>query len=96
MRKDESKVILLKKSINQCLEETLGQSGANAIRFYVDTNIAASNIHEYARILRKVLGPGAAALEKACAMKLYHNLGLEFRERDGYTLDQYVEDLGIS
>ena len=95
MKKDESKVILL-KSINQCLEETLGQSGANAIRFYVDTNIATSNIHEYTRILRKVLGPGAAALEKACALKLYANLGLEFKEREGYTLVQYVEDLAIS
>ena len=96
MKRDESKVILLKKSIDQCLDETLGQSGANAIRFYVDTNIAASNIREYTRILSKVLGPGATVLEKACAMRLCANLGLEFRERDDRSLVQYVEDLGIS
>ena len=95
MKKDETKAILL-MSIDQCLDETLGQSGANAIRFYVDTNIAPSNIREYTRILRKVLGPGATVLEKACAMRLHANLGLEFREKNGYTLVQYVEDLDIS
>ena len=92
MEREEFQVVLL-RSINEGISATLGPKEANALRFYLDTNIAGSNIHEYTRALRKIFGSGAVILERACVERLYGNLGLKFQAKEEYGLAQYVEEL---
>jgi hypothetical protein len=40
--------------------------------------------------LQDLLGKGATVMEKLIAKNLYSHLGLSFRERDGWTLVDYV------
>lgn len=82
----------LLKAIDAGLNEILGESGAKAVKFYLEPSLATTNIVEYTKSLRKIFTAGAEVLERRMAAKLYEMLGLQFVEKAGYDLAQYVKE----
>ncbi len=82
----------LLEAIDDSLNELLGKSAAKAVKFYVEPSIATTNITEYSRSLRKIFLDGGKLLETRIAVKLYEKLGLQFTEKPGYGLVQYVQE----
>ena len=82
----------LLKAIDEGLREVLGESGAKAVKFYVEPSIAITNIAQYVKSLRKIFVAGEEMLERKIADKLYESVGLQFVEKAGYDLAQYVKE----
>lgn len=82
----------LLKAVDEGLREVLGESGAKAVKFYVEPSIATTNIAQYTKSLRKLFAAGAETLERRIAAKLYESVGLQFVEKAGYDLAQYVKE----
>ena len=80
----------LLSAIDEGLGEVLGESGALALKFYVEPSIATVNIAGYSRSLGRIFPKGGEILERKIAARLYEKLGLQFEEKVGYDLARYV------
>ena len=82
----------LLKAIDEGLREALGDSPAKAIEFYVEPAIATVSIEGYTRALRRIFKVGSDVIEKRIAAKFCGSIGVEFVEKPGYDLAQYIRE----
>lgn len=74
----------------------LGEGVKHAIYYHVERKHQLrreeipEKIESFHKALQSLLGAGAEVLEKLIAKALYDRLGLNFEEREGWTLVDYV------
>lgn len=83
----------------QAMDEGLlaiGEKGRQAIYIYLEVRKgikkqeSLEKIEEFSRALHEIFGNGAYVIEKIILKHLYLSLGLEFREKQGTSFNDYV------
>ena len=84
--------------LQQCIEETFneifGREGAKTVYYHLGKELSADIIHprSFSEILHRLFGSGAYAIERIIIRKLYHELGIEYSEKENYSFTGYIED----
>lgn len=90
------------ESINQTIAAILGESVLGALYAHLQKfhDITPAEIpyrlDTLSSALEKTFGTSFNTIEKAAAKRLYSNLGLEFEERPGHRLIDYVESAKVT
>ena len=93
MKKPDSFDAALEFAVTEGLRGELGDS-AGTISVFVDPGIAINKPDSYVRSLTKILGQDARIedLVRAIGQRLYESFGLQFEEKNGWKLSDYVAD----
>jgi len=89
---------LLLKSIDKALEDLLGANVKQALSAVLRKHYCLTakqipvQLHIFAHALDELFGPSNDTVGKAIARRLYSELELEFLEKSGSTLVDYVEE----
>ena len=90
---------LLTELITQRVEQVFGETASRVLIDHLKRNhhLLIEDIYERSEVfsagLGEVLGAGAKMLERLVLKDLYSNLGLDYREKEGYKLSDYLKEL---
>ena len=85
---------MVQECLEQALSETFGEESAKIVQYYVGKSfgVTITKREEFSEALHELLGYGAQVVERKILGKLYLELGLRLKEKEGYTFTQYIEE----
>ena len=90
---------LLPKTIVDCLNQVLGQAGAEAVYKYLEDKLhlkldeVAEKPGVFSASLERLLGSVAPLIENLILRNLYSELGLKLEEKEDYGFKDYIKEL---
>lgn len=90
---------VIRKSLIEAIDVgmlMLGERGRHAIYLHIEKMFGVKcsdypeEVEAFHYTLKHLLGSGSEILERTIAKRLYHRLGLDFKEYENYTIIDYV------
>jgi hypothetical protein len=97
----EDRQVKFRKLMLEAMDEGLlviGEKGRQAIYIHLEVRKglkkqeSPDKVEEFSRALHEIFGNGSYVIEKIILRHLYLSLGLEFREKQGTSFNDYVID----
>ena len=89
---------VLLEAIDDTFAELLGEGVKKALYDYLERNISLKRtdipgrLNDFRAALEKVAGTASIVMEKSIAKKVYSRLGLNYTDKPGYTLSDFVAE----
>ncbi|UCG44591.1 MAG: hypothetical protein JSV58_04075 [Candidatus Bathyarchaeota archaeon] len=90
---------LLSDIVNRTIKEVFREEGSTVIRCYIENKAklkleeVVDKPEEFSASLGRLLGSGAPMIEGMILKGLYHELGLEYEEKEEYQFSDYIKEL---